>query len=189
MTVHPPLDSFFPLERADQLAAEGLFADDAAGLAAADQAVAGQWERAVERARRLPAAMLDERVADEWSFLETLRHLVFVTDIWIREVVEARERPCHPWGVPPDFAAEMAVPAYGLDVDARPSLDEILAVRADRRVEAAAVFSAQTDESLSQAAPGRGGRFLVVGALQTVVSEEWSHLQFAERDLAVLEAR
>jgi len=38
------------------------------------------WDRTVERARRLPADLLHESVDGEWSFTETLRHLVFATD-------------------------------------------------------------------------------------------------------------
>ena len=34
----------------------------------------------VERARALPAPALDESVEGEFSFLQTLRHLVFVAD-------------------------------------------------------------------------------------------------------------
>lgn len=33
-----------------------------------------------ERAGRLPAATVAEQVDEEWSFAQTLRHLVFVAD-------------------------------------------------------------------------------------------------------------
>ena len=38
------------------------------------------WAGTVERARRLPPDQLHESVDGEWSFIETLRHLVFATD-------------------------------------------------------------------------------------------------------------
>lgn len=38
------------------------------------------WESTVARARELPEEALHERVEGEWSFVETLRHLVFATD-------------------------------------------------------------------------------------------------------------
>jgi len=41
----------------------------------------------VERARLLPPDLLHESVDGEWSFIETLRHLVFATDSWIRRVI------------------------------------------------------------------------------------------------------
>ena len=45
------------------------------------------WAETVERARRLPEEKLHERVDGEWSFIQTLRHLVFATDSWIRRAM------------------------------------------------------------------------------------------------------
>ena len=186
--VHAPLSGgFLSQERADELAAAGLFADDPAGLAAAWPEICDRWGAAVARARRLPEAVAHERVADEWSFVETLRHLLFVTDAWVGEVVSERTGGFHPWGLPPHFVAEAAVGAYGLDVDARPSLDEVLGARAERQADVARVIGEQTSESLLRTCAPREGRFQVVGALQTVLHEELAHLSFAARDLAVLE--
>ena len=190
VTLHAPLaGGFLRQERADELAAAGLFADDPIGLAAAWPAVCRAWDGAVERARTRPEASMHERVEGEWSFVETLRHLVFVTDVWVGEVVEERAGAFHPWGLPPDFAAPVAVPAYGLDVDARPSLDEVLAVRAERQAGVGRVIGEQTADSLLRTCAPRDGRFQVIGALQTVLHEELAHLGFAERDLAILERR
>ena len=186
VTIHAPLNSgFLSQERADQLAASGLFADEPEGLSAAWPAVCDRWDGAVERARRLPDGGVDEQVADEWSFVETLRHLVFVTDLWVGEIVEGRSGPFHRWGLPPDFAAAMAVPTYGLDVDARPALEDVLAVRAERQADVARVIGVQTAESLLTTCASRP--VPVIGALQTVLHEELAHLSFAERDLATLE--
>ena len=190
VTVHAPLSGgYLTQARAEELADDGLFGDDPAGLAAAWPAVCDRWAATVERAERLPAGALDERVDGEWSFIETLRHLVFVTDVWVREVVEERDDAVHPWARPPDFATERAVEAYGLDLEARPSLDEVLAVRAQRQDDVARAIAAQTPESLLRTCTPRGGAFQVVGALQTVLHEELAHLGFAERDLAILESR
>src|SRR4051812_44587727 len=56
---------------------------DAAGFRRAWDVVERRWEGTVERARGLDPALLHESVDDEWSFIETLRHLVFATDAWI----------------------------------------------------------------------------------------------------------
>jgi hypothetical protein len=45
--------------------------------------LSGAQLRAVDRARRLRPELLHESVGGEWSFIETLRHLVFATDSWI----------------------------------------------------------------------------------------------------------
>ena len=80
--------------------------------------------------------------------------------------------------------------------DARPSLDEILAVRAERMATVARVLGELTDERLDGMTepvlePGypASESFPVRRCLGTVINEEWLHREFAERDLAVLEAR
>ena len=57
---------------------------DPAGFAAAWDILERLWDETVARARRLPPETLHESVGGEWSFIETLRHLVFATDSWIR---------------------------------------------------------------------------------------------------------
>jgi len=42
------------------------------------------WQQTVARARGMAPELLHERVNDEWSFIETLRHLVFATNAWVR---------------------------------------------------------------------------------------------------------
>src|SRR3954463_6926364 len=61
------LERLFP-ERAK------LRATEAAGLADAWTMIEEKWTATLARARALPAAALLERVDDEWSFVETLRH-------------------------------------------------------------------------------------------------------------------
>src|SRR5438105_1309613 len=53
---------------------------DVEGLRAAFAVVEDMWVPTIERARQLPQAKLHERVGGEYSFVETLRHLVFATD-------------------------------------------------------------------------------------------------------------
>ena len=63
--------------------------------------------------------------------IETLRHLVFVTDAWVLRAVLGNPAPFHPLGL---AHSEMPVdtPLVPHDTEARPSLDEILAVRIER---------------------------------------------------------
>lgn len=133
VTLHAPLsEGFLTQDRADELAADGLFADDPAGFAAAWPEVCARWDGAV---------------------------------------------------------AAGAASELGIDLDAAPTLDEVLEVRGHHRTIVRQVIAEQTDGSLSRTCAPREGRFQVVGALQVVVHEEWDHLQFADRDLADLEAR
>lgn len=53
---------------------------DADGFRAAWEVLERRWAETVGHARRLEPALLHERVDDEWSFIETLRHLCYATD-------------------------------------------------------------------------------------------------------------
>ncbi len=108
-----------------------------------------RWDAAVQRARVLPEDCLHERVDGEWSFIETLWHLVFATDAWVLRAVLDDPAPYHPLGL---AHTEMLAdtPAVPHDPDARPSLDEVLAVRADRMVLVAQVLGELTDVRLEE---------------------------------------
>ena len=153
------------------------------------------WAETVDRARRLPEQVLNERVEDEWSFIETLRHLIFATDVWVERMMHGVDLPFHrialpTTGYPPEGAREL-----GLDVEARPTLDEVLQVHADRRGKMSREVASATDNGLEVAhtnrpAPAWGETTATVrDCLFTVIEEHLQHRRFAVRDLAVLEAR
>ena len=82
------------------------------------------------------------------------------------------------------------------DRQARPSLEDVLAVRAGRMRVVRQVLADLTDEKLEQTTapvtePGyRESRsFPVRECLEVILSEEWAHRLYAERDLDALEAR
>ncbi len=180
IVVHPPLDQGLDSARAEELAAAGLFADDAAGLVAVLQRVTELWDEAEARARTLDPALLDERVDDEWSFLETIRHLIFATDAWINGILLGNPADFHPLGMPPAHAGGLAT---GLTIDARPTFEEVLAVRAERQAATAAAFTAAAEGDLSRPCAGAGGQYTTAAALQVIVYEEVAHLRYATRDL------
>jgi hypothetical protein len=167
---------------------------DAEGFRRAWEVVVRRWDATTSRARALPEELLHERVDGEWSFVETLRHLVFATDAWVLRAVLGDPDPFHPLGL-----AHSEMPAgtpLVPHVDARPSLDEVLVVRADRIRSVAQVLEGLTDERLDEMTvpvpePGypESEAHLVRRCLRAVVTEEWLHREYAERDLAVLERR
>ena len=168
--------------------------DDADGFRDAWTVVEGLWPATIERARRLPPELLHERVDGEWSFIETLRHLVMATDAWVGRALLGDPEPYHPLGLP---HTEMGpVPGVPDDRDARPGLDEVLAVRAERMATVRDALAALTDEQLAGHTtpveePGYPPpqSYPVRRCLQAILDEEWWHRRYAERDLAVLEAR
>jgi len=70
----------------------------------------------------------------------------------------------------------------------RSSLDEVLALRHERAAQVGRVVDRLDDRELHRSCRPRDGRVTVVGALQTVMFEEWAHHRYATRDLARLDA-
>lgn len=165
---------------------------DADGFRRAWDVVERRWDGTVERARRLDPAMLHESVAGEWSFTETLRHLAFATDAWVRRTLLGDPSPWDPLDLPFDELPD--APGIPRDRAARPSLDEVLALRRDRTATVRRVVDDLTDEFLAGStepveAPGwpDPAAYPVRECLLVVLDEEWEHRRYAERDLAVLE--
>ncbi|WP_433157098.1 DinB family protein [Kribbella sp. CA-247076] len=149
------------------------------------------WGETVERARSLPPAKLHESVDGEWSFIETQRHLVFATDAWIRRTVLGDPAPWNPLDLPHDEMHD--TPPIPRDRDVRPSLDEVLALRADRMATVRGIIAELTDERIDEMTtpvpePGypASDTYRVGDCLSCILGEEWEHRLFAERDLAVL---
>lgn len=150
------------------------------------------WAGTVERARTFPEAALHATVDDEWSFIQTLRHLGFASAAWVGRMVLGNPSPWHPLDLPWDEA-----PAWdGIPVDreAQPSLDEVLEVRAERQAMVRRVIDSLTEEQLAAEVrspepptwPQATG-MSVRQCLRIVINEEWEHRLYAERDLTALE--
>jgi uncharacterized damage-inducible protein DinB len=162
--------------------------EDADGFRAAWAQAQQRWTESIERARALSDEQLDERVDGEWSFVQTLRHLLFVTDSWVSRGMLGVRAPHHPLGLPPTGMKAVR----DLDLDARPSLDEVLTLRADRTRMVERVLALLTDDELDEerrcGGPGhpKAGLWSVRRCATAVVDEEWRHRDYAERDLAML---
>jgi uncharacterized damage-inducible protein DinB len=166
---------------------------DADGFREGWDTVERLWDGTVERARRLSAELLHESVGGEWSFIETLRHLVFATDSWIRRAILGDPSPWHPLDLPWDEMPD--TPGVPRDRAVRPSLDEVLELRRDRMATVRRVIDGLSDESLAgQTEPVEGPgwpeshSYPVRECLLVVLNEEWEHRLYAERDLTALEA-
>jgi hypothetical protein len=153
------------------------------------------WSDTVARAERLPEPARDERVDDEWSFVETLRHLVFAVDVWVGRMVLGEPMPYHRLGRPPTDYPTAGATELGIDLDARSSYAAVVALHADRRAQTRGVVEALTDTDLEQIrtaapAPAWGVESHSVGdCLSVVMREHYEHRRSAVRDIALLEAR
>jgi hypothetical protein len=163
--------------------------DQPADLRAGWRQLRDGWAGTVERVRAMPAGSEHRGVDGEWSMVETLRHLVFVHDSWFRRCVLGLTEQFTAIGLAPPFVPDRE--GQGLDLSARPSLDEVLAVRDRQAAELEAWLAEATPELLARTAPvpeddrwppyAKGNT--VRGCLGTVLTEEWAHHGFCVRDL------
>ncbi|WP_421732460.1 DinB family protein [Cellulomonas sp.] len=181
--VEAELNRRFP-GRADQRAG------DPEGLRAAWEVLQRTWATTLARVDAMPAGTVDVSVDGEWSFAQTLRHLVMATDTWLRRAIQQVEQPYHPIGQP-----NTAADGDGLDlsifVTELPSYDEVLAVRAERVAMVRDFLATVTPQEL--AAPRTNPWApqypeTVLSCLHTILEEEWEHHRYAVRDLDTLAA-
>lgn len=165
--------------------------DDSDGFREAWTILERLWEGTLERARTFPEASLHRSVDEEWSFIQTLRHLNFASAAWVGRMILANASPWHPLDLPWDEAPGWdGIP---WDHDARPSLEEVLTVRRERQAMVRNVMASLTDEQLAsevtRTEPGwpRIETFPFKECLRIVLNEEWEHRLYAERDLTALE--
>ncbi len=159
------------------------------GLRAAWSSVEAAWRGALDRAAGLPKGSVDVSVAREWSFAQTLRHLVHATDLWLGRAVLDLANPFHSLGLgvtgpgePEGVAATARTPAYNV----------VLAAWEDRATLVRDFLVTVTPEVLDQprANPHAPQHAETVRSCVHVVLEEWwEHLRFALRDLNTLAVR
>ena len=73
---------------------------DPEGLRAAWASLERVWAGTLDRVATMPPGAVDVPVAGEWSFSQTLRHLVMATDTWLGGAILRIEQPFHPIGQP-----------------------------------------------------------------------------------------
>lgn len=155
-------------------------------------AVERMWATTHERLRGLPAAMVTTRVEDEWSAVETLRHLVFATDAWAARMILGHERPYHPAGLPADGYPAEEADRLGLEPAREPTLAEMLEVRSERMALVRGIVADLTEQQLDEVygrlpAPTYPEQPRTCArCLRVIMNEEVEHHRYLVRDLAVL---
>jgi hypothetical protein len=160
-------------------------ATDPAGLQTAWASVERAWAAAVDRVRLMPAGSVDVRVDGEWSFAQTLRHLVFATDAWLGKAILRLPHPFHPLGQP---HAEYETDGYDMSLftTERPAFVDVLEVRAVRQALMRDFLATVTPQLLAEpraTAWSPEHEEPVLHGLNVILNEEWEHLRFALRDL------
>ena len=160
--------------------------DTVEGLCEGWVAVQSAWQETVEGT---PPDLVDAHVEDEWSLAQTLRHLVLATDAWLHGGILRMQQPFHEIGQIFTGAAEM-----GFDLSifrtTPPAYEEILAVRAERQGQVTEFLATATPELLAEERddPWGGGDWhpTVGDCVRVILEEEWAHLRYVRRDLALL---
>ncbi|TGN65461.1 DinB family protein [Nocardioides eburneiflavus] len=135
-----------------------------------------------------PPELVDAHVPDEWSLAQTLRHLVLATDTWLRRGILRIEQPFHDIGQIFTGAAEMGFDTSIFRVEP-PTYDEVLAVRAERQQMVTDFLATVTPELLAEERRDPWGfdwSPTVGDCVRVILEEEWAHLRYVRRDLALL---
>lgn len=158
------------------------------GLRHAWAAIEGQWAATLDRVATTPEGTVDVSVGGEWSFAQTLRHLVMATDIWLGKAVLELEQPFHPIGQPDASMDDEDTSAFSGD---KPAYAEVLEVRAGRQAMVRYFIATVTPEELeAERRNPHATEFPVTvrHCLHVILEEEWEHHRFAVRDLGLIES-
>jgi hypothetical protein len=166
-------------------------AEDPEGLRQAYAVLQDTWAATLERAATMPEGTVDESVDGEWSFAQTLRHLVLATDVWLGKAVLQKEQPLHPLGLPHE---EYESDGNDMSVFAteQPSYADVLEARADRVAMVRHFLAGVTPEQLEEERRNPHDPQhpeTVRSCLHVVLGEEWGHHRYAVRDLDAIAAR
>lgn len=167
-------------------------ADTPDGLRAAWEKLEHTWAATLTRAAAMPTGTVDVSVDGEWSFAQTLRHLVLATDMWLGRAILELEHPFHPLGQL-DAGSENE-PSVDMSVftTTTPPYAEVLQARAGRVAMVRDFLTTVTPDALASARPNPHDsrhQETVLSCLHTILEEEWEHHRYAVRDLDTIEAR
>jgi uncharacterized protein YjbI with pentapeptide repeats len=165
-------------------------AADPDALRAAWGALERTWAATINRVAAMPAGTVDISIEGEWSFAQTLRHLVMATDAWLGRAILGIDQPFHPIGQP---NAEYETDGNDMSIFATvtPSYADVLEARAGRVAMVRDFLATVTPDDLAAVrknpwAPEYPETNL--SCLHVILSEGWEHHRYAVRDLDAIAA-
>src|SRR5262245_2574252 len=158
-----------------------------ADVSAAQKAAAiarTRLEATIARASTFSEDQLQQRVNDEWSAVETLRHIVLVIDLWLSKAILDEPDPFDPMALPPSFMPPKLFPDSSIDPEAHPSFAEACAVVRGRVAAVEDYVTTLTPAELARPIEAHAGT--VGGALGVLFNELAAHDRFMNRDIDLL---
>jgi hypothetical protein len=165
-------------------------AADPDGLRVAWAALEHTWSATLERAAAMPAGTVDVSVDGEWSFTQTLRHLIMATDTWLGRAILEIGQPYHPIGQP-NAGAENDGLDMSIFTTVAPPYAEVLEVRAGRVAMVRDFLATVTSAELAVTRTNPwdpDDQPTTLSCLHVILDEEWEHHRYAVRDLDAIEA-
>jgi hypothetical protein len=165
-------------------------AGDPDDLQAAWATLERTWAATLERVAAMPVGTVNVAVDGEWSFAQTLRHLVMATDAWLRGAILEIGQPFHPIGHP---NAEYETDGHDMSVfaTATPPYAAVLDVRAGRVAMVHDFLATVTTDELATTRTNPWDpeyTETTLSCLHVILEEEWEHHRFAVRDLDAIES-
>ncbi|WP_112244996.1 DinB family protein [Kribbella monticola] len=163
-------------------------AGDPEGLQKAWAVLERTWAATLERVAAMPEGTVDVSVDGEWSFAQTLRHLVLATDAWLGRSVLELEQPFHPLGLGSGDEDGLDMSIF---VTSKPSYGEVLEARAGRVALVRDFLAKVTADELAAVhrnpwSPEYPESTLT--CVHVILEEEWEHHRYAVRDLDAIES-
>jgi hypothetical protein len=165
-------------------------AADPDGLCVAWAALEHTWSATLERAAAMPAGTVDVSVDGEWSFTQTLRHLIMATDTWLGRAILEIGQPYHPIGQP-NAGAENDGLDMSIFTTVAPPYAEVLEARAGRVAMVRDFLATVTSAELAVTRTNPwdpDDQPTTLSCLHVILDEEWEHHRYAVRDLDAIEA-
>ena len=157
---------------------------DPADMQATWATLEDEWTRTISQAIALPDELLHESVNGEWSFAQTLRHVVFAIDKWFTAPIGGA--PFHPIGMPNTGSVDFPWPDLGRD--AAPSTADALAARAGRATRFGEFLASLPASDLTRPVEVlENGTNSLQECVYTVLEEAFWHNRYAQRDLTLLD--
>jgi hypothetical protein len=158
-----------------------LSPSDAVGLRSSWNELTKEWSGLLSQVADATPSVAETSVDNEWSLLDTLRHLVFAMDKWFTWPILGG-RSFYPLGLPNTGSQAGEWP--GLDMSASVDLPAVLRVRQEQHDRFTQFIETLDVDALSGTVDVlENGAVPTLMCLHVVLEEEFEHLRYMIRDL------